>query len=301
MLKQLLFTDPVYHVTAFAKESHILSTGLISFLSLLSSTIPQLWHEWVWCSSPVSHLCLCLPGHTGRFIKVVFCTSLLFVFTHICFQTVLYTYPPLSIAIGDNCSQWDTITRHIGVSRCVASFSTSYPHHCHWWLEEWLGKNEHSATVCIWCLCTDLCLLQLYSLTLYYCICDPIRPVQKFGLGPHWLGCVLLELLNNLHLWVFMSAWLCILMHTWSLVYTLYWKWRSLLHESETSQQLLHKNVWPHLTFAHLNLYMSQVSLGWSLECVTPSMSWPGRVCGCPGNSHPLLQTGQEQRNGGCC
>uniref|UniRef100_A0A7N8Y131 Piezo type mechanosensitive ion channel component 1 (Er blood group) n=1 Tax=Mastacembelus armatus TaxID=205130 RepID=A0A7N8Y131_9TELE len=42
---------------------------------------------------------------------------LLFVLAHICFQTVLYTYPPLSVAIGDNCSQWDTITRHIGVSR----------------------------------------------------------------------------------------------------------------------------------------------------------------------------------------
>uniref|UniRef100_A0A671WPN1 Piezo type mechanosensitive ion channel component 1 (Er blood group) n=1 Tax=Sparus aurata TaxID=8175 RepID=A0A671WPN1_SPAAU len=57
------------------------------------------------------------PGHTGRFIKVVFCTSLLFVLAHICFQTVLYTYPPLNIVIGDNCSQWDTITRHIGLSR----------------------------------------------------------------------------------------------------------------------------------------------------------------------------------------
>uniref|UniRef100_A0A8C4IET9 Piezo type mechanosensitive ion channel component 1 (Er blood group) n=1 Tax=Dicentrarchus labrax TaxID=13489 RepID=A0A8C4IET9_DICLA len=56
-------------------------------------------------------------GHTGRFIRAVFCTSLLFVLAHICFQTVLYTYPPLNIAIGDNCSQWDTITRHIGLSR----------------------------------------------------------------------------------------------------------------------------------------------------------------------------------------
>uniref|UniRef100_A0AAQ6A8X3 Piezo-type mechanosensitive ion channel component n=1 Tax=Amphiprion ocellaris TaxID=80972 RepID=A0AAQ6A8X3_AMPOC len=54
---------------------------------------------------------------TGWFIKSVFCTSLLFVMAHICFQTVLYTYPPLNIAIGDNCSQWDTITRHIGLSR----------------------------------------------------------------------------------------------------------------------------------------------------------------------------------------
>uniref|UniRef100_A0A669EG06 Piezo type mechanosensitive ion channel component 1 (Er blood group) n=1 Tax=Oreochromis niloticus TaxID=8128 RepID=A0A669EG06_ORENI len=47
----------------------------------------------------------------------IFCTSLLFVLAHICFQTVLYTYPPLNTAIGDNCSQWNTITRHIGLSR----------------------------------------------------------------------------------------------------------------------------------------------------------------------------------------
>uniref|UniRef100_M4AKK2 Piezo type mechanosensitive ion channel component 1 (Er blood group) n=1 Tax=Xiphophorus maculatus TaxID=8083 RepID=M4AKK2_XIPMA len=61
----------------------------------------------------------CLSGHTGRFIKTVFCTSLLFVLAHICFQTVLYTYAPLNTAIGYNCSQWETITRHIGLSRCV--------------------------------------------------------------------------------------------------------------------------------------------------------------------------------------
>nr|XP_020463203.1 piezo-type mechanosensitive ion channel component 1 isoform X2 [Monopterus albus] len=67
-----------------------------------------------WFLCPNKHT---IKGHTGHFIRAVFCTSLLFVLTHICFQTVLYTYPPLSIAIGDNCSQWDTITRHIGVSR----------------------------------------------------------------------------------------------------------------------------------------------------------------------------------------
>eukprot|EP00064_Thunnus_orientalis_P008895 superscaffoldBa00001091_g8918 len=67
-----------------------------------------------WFLCPNKHT---IRGHTGRFIKVVFCTSLLFVLAHICFQTVLYTYPPLNIAIGDNCSQWDSITRHIGLSR----------------------------------------------------------------------------------------------------------------------------------------------------------------------------------------
>ncbi|KAM9365017.1 piezo-type mechanosensitive ion channel component 1 [Pholidichthys leucotaenia] len=67
-----------------------------------------------WFLSPNKHT---IRGHTGRFIRTIFFTSLLFVVAHICFQTVLYTYPPLNIAIGDNCSQWDVITRHIGLSR----------------------------------------------------------------------------------------------------------------------------------------------------------------------------------------
>uniref|UniRef100_A0A3P9CR04 Piezo type mechanosensitive ion channel component 1 (Er blood group) n=1 Tax=Maylandia zebra TaxID=106582 RepID=A0A3P9CR04_9CICH len=67
-----------------------------------------------WFLCPNKHT---IKGHTGRFIRAIFCTSLLFVLAHICFQTVLYTYPPLNTAIGDNCSQWNTISRHIGLSR----------------------------------------------------------------------------------------------------------------------------------------------------------------------------------------
>ncbi|CAK6978962.1 piezo-type mechanosensitive ion channel component 1, partial [Scomber scombrus] len=69
-----------------------------------------------WFLCPNKHT---IRGHTGRFIRAVFCTSLLFVLAHICFQTVLYTYPPLNLAIGDNCSQWDSLTRHIGLSRLL--------------------------------------------------------------------------------------------------------------------------------------------------------------------------------------
>lgn len=79
--------------------------SLVHFLYLL--LLP-----WFLC--PNKHT---IRGPTGRFIRAVFCTSLLFVLAHICFQTVLYTYPPLNIAIGDNCSQWDVISRHIGLSR----------------------------------------------------------------------------------------------------------------------------------------------------------------------------------------
>ncbi|XP_034538347.1 piezo-type mechanosensitive ion channel component 1 [Notolabrus celidotus] len=94
---------PTALLTACLLRYNVLS--LVYFLYLL--LLP-----WFLC--PNKHT---IRGHTGRFIRVVFCTSLLFVLAHICFQTVLYTYPPLSIAISDNCSQWDTITRHIGLSR----------------------------------------------------------------------------------------------------------------------------------------------------------------------------------------
>ncbi|XP_032383361.1 piezo-type mechanosensitive ion channel component 1 isoform X3 [Etheostoma spectabile] len=97
------FLMPTVLLTACLFRYNILS--LVYFLYLL--LLP-----WFLC--PNKHT---LRGHTGRFIRAVFCTSLLFVLSHICFQTVLYTYPPLNIAIGDNCSQWDTISRQIGLSR----------------------------------------------------------------------------------------------------------------------------------------------------------------------------------------
>ncbi|XP_059215664.1 piezo-type mechanosensitive ion channel component 1 [Centropristis striata] len=97
------FLIPTVLLTASLFRYNVLS--LVYFLYLL--LLP-----WFLC--PNKHT---IRGHTGRFIRAVFGTSLLFVLAHICFQTVLYTYPPLNVAIGDNCSQWDTITRHIGLSR----------------------------------------------------------------------------------------------------------------------------------------------------------------------------------------
>ncbi|XP_026863143.2 piezo-type mechanosensitive ion channel component 1 isoform X2 [Electrophorus electricus] len=58
-----------------------------------------------------------LQGHTGRFIKALFSTSLLFMLAHVCFQICLYTVPGLDDALGHNCSSWETLTEHIGVSR----------------------------------------------------------------------------------------------------------------------------------------------------------------------------------------
>uniref|UniRef100_A0A3Q2QJY1 Piezo type mechanosensitive ion channel component 1 (Er blood group) n=1 Tax=Fundulus heteroclitus TaxID=8078 RepID=A0A3Q2QJY1_FUNHE len=79
--------------------------SLVYFLYLL--LLP-----WFFCPNKYT-----VRGHTGRFIKTVFCTSLLFVLAHICFQAVLHTFTPLNDAIGYNCSRWETITRHIGLSR----------------------------------------------------------------------------------------------------------------------------------------------------------------------------------------
>ncbi|XP_054882093.1 piezo-type mechanosensitive ion channel component 1 isoform X2 [Poeciliopsis prolifica] len=94
---------PAVLLTACLFRFNLLS--LVYFLYLL--LLP-----WFLCPNKYT-----VRGHTGRFIKTVFCTSLLFVLAHVCFQTVLYTYAPLNTAIGYNCSQWETITRHIGLSR----------------------------------------------------------------------------------------------------------------------------------------------------------------------------------------
>nr|XP_055072382.1 piezo-type mechanosensitive ion channel component 1 isoform X2 [Misgurnus anguillicaudatus] len=58
-----------------------------------------------------------LRGHTGRYIKALFCTSLIFILGHISLQICLYTVPGLDDALGHNCSTWETLSRHIGVSR----------------------------------------------------------------------------------------------------------------------------------------------------------------------------------------
>uniref|UniRef100_A0AAY4DNS7 Piezo-type mechanosensitive ion channel component n=1 Tax=Denticeps clupeoides TaxID=299321 RepID=A0AAY4DNS7_9TELE len=52
------------------------------------------------------HLSVCV-GHTGRYIKALFCTSLLFLVAHISFQVCLYTIPRLDEALGHNCETFD--------------------------------------------------------------------------------------------------------------------------------------------------------------------------------------------------
>uniref|UniRef100_A0A673G3W9 Piezo-type mechanosensitive ion channel component 1-like n=1 Tax=Sinocyclocheilus rhinocerous TaxID=307959 RepID=A0A673G3W9_9TELE len=67
------------------------------------------WFQW-----PNKHT---LRGHTGRYIKALFSTSLIFLLAHVSFQICLYTIPSLDNALGHNCSSWETLSRHVGVSR----------------------------------------------------------------------------------------------------------------------------------------------------------------------------------------
>uniref|UniRef100_A0A8C1V2G2 Piezo-type mechanosensitive ion channel component 1 n=1 Tax=Cyprinus carpio TaxID=7962 RepID=A0A8C1V2G2_CYPCA len=46
---------------------------------------------------------LCSTGHTGRYIKALFSTSLIFLLAHVSFQICLYTIPSLDDALGHNC------------------------------------------------------------------------------------------------------------------------------------------------------------------------------------------------------
>ncbi|XP_077437796.1 piezo-type mechanosensitive ion channel component 1 isoform X2 [Vanacampus margaritifer] len=97
------FFLPAALLTACLLRYNVLSLVYFIYLLLLP-----------WFLSPNKHT---IRGHTGHFIRAILCTSLLFILAHVCFQTVLYTYPPLKIALADNCSNLDIITRHIGLSR----------------------------------------------------------------------------------------------------------------------------------------------------------------------------------------
>ncbi|XP_029464485.1 piezo-type mechanosensitive ion channel component 1 isoform X2 [Rhinatrema bivittatum] len=67
-----------------------------------------------WFLGPSEHS---MKGHTGRLLKALLVTSLLFLLAHATFQVCLHTVPGLDLMLGYNCSTWDTLARHIGVSR----------------------------------------------------------------------------------------------------------------------------------------------------------------------------------------
>ncbi|XP_045545024.1 piezo-type mechanosensitive ion channel component 1 isoform X2 [Salmo salar] len=97
------FLLPTFLLAACLFRYNALSLVYLLYLLLLP------WFLW-----PNKHT---LRGHTGRFIKALFCTSLLFLLAHVSFQICLYTVPDLDHALGNNCSLWETLSRHVGVSR----------------------------------------------------------------------------------------------------------------------------------------------------------------------------------------
>ncbi|KAM6380837.1 piezo-type mechanosensitive ion channel component 1 isoform 2-T2 [Pluvialis apricaria] len=56
-------------------------------------------------------------GHTGRLLKALLGTSILFLLAHFVFQICLYTLPVLDQLLGPSCSTWEVLARHIGVTR----------------------------------------------------------------------------------------------------------------------------------------------------------------------------------------
>ncbi|XP_042616897.1 piezo-type mechanosensitive ion channel component 1-like isoform X3 [Cyprinus carpio] len=94
---------PIFLLAACIFRYNALSLVYLLYLLLLP------WFQW-----PNKHT---LRGHTGRYIKALFSTSLIFLLAHVSFQICLYTIPSLDDALGHNCSSWETLSRHIGVSR----------------------------------------------------------------------------------------------------------------------------------------------------------------------------------------
>uniref|UniRef100_A0A670YRQ8 Piezo type mechanosensitive ion channel component 1 (Er blood group) n=1 Tax=Pseudonaja textilis TaxID=8673 RepID=A0A670YRQ8_PSETE len=71
--------------------------------------------EWLKSTTQDSHLAF--AGHTGRLLRAILGTSILFLLAHLVFQICLYTVPGLDQLLGSNCSTWETLAQHIGVTR----------------------------------------------------------------------------------------------------------------------------------------------------------------------------------------
>ncbi|XP_047383730.1 piezo-type mechanosensitive ion channel component 1 isoform X2 [Sciurus carolinensis] len=67
-----------------------------------------------WLPGPSRHS---IPGPTGRLLRALLSLSLLFLVAHLIFQICLHTLPHLNQLLGRNCSPWEMVSRHIGVTR----------------------------------------------------------------------------------------------------------------------------------------------------------------------------------------
>ncbi|XP_054553591.1 piezo-type mechanosensitive ion channel component 1 [Talpa occidentalis] len=67
-----------------------------------------------WFPGPSWHS---LRGHTGRLLRALLGLSLLFLAAHLAFQICLHVVPRLDQLLGPNCGPWETLSRHVGVTR----------------------------------------------------------------------------------------------------------------------------------------------------------------------------------------
>ncbi|CAN2389469.1 positive regulation of cell-cell adhesion mediated by integrin [Pristimantis euphronides] len=67
-----------------------------------------------WFCGPNS---LSMRGHTGRLLKSLLAISIIFLCSHFIFQLCLHTVPGLDDLLGHNCTDWEVLARHVGVTR----------------------------------------------------------------------------------------------------------------------------------------------------------------------------------------
>ncbi|XP_062356270.1 piezo-type mechanosensitive ion channel component 1 [Cinclus cinclus] len=94
---------PLALLAACLFRYNVLSLVYLLFLLLLP-----------WFPGPSSRF---TAGHTTRILKALLGTSIIFLLTHLVFQICLYTLPVLDELLGPNCSSWEVLARHIGVTR----------------------------------------------------------------------------------------------------------------------------------------------------------------------------------------
>ncbi|NXT39329.1 PIEZ1 protein, partial [Pelecanoides urinatrix] len=99
----LVLTLPVPLPPACLFRFNVLSLVYLLFLLLLP-----------WFPGPTPRSA---GGHTGRLLKALLGTSILFLLAHFIFQICLYTLPIVDQMLGPSCDTWEVLARHIGVTR----------------------------------------------------------------------------------------------------------------------------------------------------------------------------------------
>ncbi|KAM9069090.1 piezo-type mechanosensitive ion channel component 1 isoform X2 [Sarcophilus harrisii] len=67
-----------------------------------------------WFRGPTKHS---IKGCTGHLLRALLCISTLFLVAHVAFQICLHTVPGLDESLGTNCSSWEILSYHVGVTR----------------------------------------------------------------------------------------------------------------------------------------------------------------------------------------